>query len=208
MAPHPFVLSQTFGGEASGPKPRSGHRRGRRNHLDHVTSESTGRTVIAQTRLSAPAVTSSLCSEEKRQMAPAWYSHSRRQSHAGALLVALAPIADSQADRNSYGFRPKRSPADAMGQCFNVLSRKHSTPWILEGDIRACFDDISHSWLISHIPLDPTILRKWLAAGYREEGILHSTESGTPQGGIVSPALANMALDGLEQVARQAASSH
>jgi len=123
-------------------------------------------------------------------------------------LLALEPIADSQADRNSYGFRPKRSTADAMGQCFNVLSRKHSAPWILEGDIRACFDEISHSWLISHIPLDPTILRKWLAAGYMEEGILHPTESGTPQGGIVSPALANMALDGLEQVARQAAPSH
>lgn len=60
-------------------------------------------------------------------------------------LLALEPIAENQADRNSYGFRPKRSPADAIGQCFNVLSRKHSAPWILEGDIRACFDEISHS---------------------------------------------------------------
>lgn len=60
-------------------------------------------------------------------------------------LLALEPIAENQAGRNSYGFRPKRSPADAIGQCFNVLSRKHSAPWILEGDIRACFDEISHS---------------------------------------------------------------
>ena len=120
-------------------------------------------------------------------------------------LLALEPIAETRADRNSYGFRPKRSTADAIAQCFNVLSRKHSAQWILEGDIRACFDEISHSWMISHIPMDNTILRKWLAVGYMEEGILHPTGSGTPQGGIASPTLANMTLDGLEKVAIAAA---
>ena len=123
-------------------------------------------------------------------------------------LLALEPIAETQADRNSYGFRPKRSTADAIGQCFNVLSRKHSAQWILEGDIRGCFDEISHAWLISHIPMDRTILRKWLAAGYMEQGILRPTESGTPQGGIASPTLANMTLDGLEQVVKKVAPSH
>lgn len=120
-------------------------------------------------------------------------------------LFALEPVAETQADPNSYGFRPKRSCADAIGQCFIALSRKHSAQWILEGDIRACFDEISHRWLVDHIPMDKAVLRKWLAAGYMEEGIVHPTESGTPQGGIASPTLANMVLDGLEQVALKAA---
>ena len=120
-------------------------------------------------------------------------------------LQALEPVAETQADRNAYGFRPKRSTADAIGQCFIVLSRKRSPQWILEGDIKACFDRISHSWLLDHIPMDKYILRKWLAVGYMEEGILYPTEAGTPQGGIASASLANMALDGLEQVAVNAA---
>lgn len=120
-------------------------------------------------------------------------------------LLALEPVAETQADHNSYGFRPKRSCADAIGQCFIVLSRKHSAQWILEGDIRACFDEISHSWLVDHIPMDKVVLCKWLTAGYMEEGIVHPTESGTPQGGIASPTLANMVLDGLERVAVMAA---
>ena len=119
-------------------------------------------------------------------------------------LLALEPIAETQADLNSYGFRPKRSCADAIGQCFTVLARKHSARWILEGDIRACFDQISQSWLVNHIPMDKLVLRRWLAAGYMEEGVVYPTESGTPQGGIASPTLANMALDGLEQAAMAA----
>lgn len=119
-------------------------------------------------------------------------------------LQALEPVAETLADPNAYGFRPKRSVADAIGQCFTVLCRKSSAQWILEGDIKACFDRISHSWLQEYIPMDKIILRKWLAAGYMEEGIVYPTEAGTPQGGIASPVLANMALDGLEAVARKA----
>lgn len=120
-------------------------------------------------------------------------------------LQALEPVAEMQADKNAYGFRPKRSPADAVEQCFIVLATKHSAQWILEGDIKSCFDRISREWLIDHIPMDKCILEKWLAAGYMEEGILYPTEAGTPQGGIASPTLANMTLDGLERVAKQAA---
>jgi RNA-directed DNA polymerase len=123
-------------------------------------------------------------------------------------LLALEPVAETLADVNSYGFRPKRSTADAIEQCFIVLAQKKAAQWILEGDIRACFDRISHPWLNDHIPMDRTILRKWLAAGYMEEGVVYPTEAGTPQGGIASPALANMALDGLEEVARRAAPSN
>ncbi|MFM0069321.1 reverse transcriptase N-terminal domain-containing protein, partial [Paraburkholderia aspalathi] len=95
-------------------------------------------------------------------------------------LLALEPTAETLADPNAYGFRPKRSTADAIGQCFTVLCRKQSAQWILEGDIKACFDRISHSWLQQHVPMDKSILGKWLAAGYMEEGILHPTEAGTP----------------------------
>jgi RNA-directed DNA polymerase len=113
-------------------------------------------------------------------------------------LLALEPVAETQADKNSYGFRLKRSCADAIEQCFNALARKAAAKFILEGDIRACFDKISHSWLENNIVTDTVILRKWLKSGYMEKGILHHTEEGTPQGGIISPSAANIVLDGLE----------
>ena len=112
--------------------------------------------------------------------------------------LALEPIAETTADTVSYGFRPKRSCADAIEQCFTGLSRSVSAQWVLEGDIKACFDGISHDWLLAHVPMDKKILRKWLKAGYVEKGHLFPTDAGTPQGGIISPTLANMALDGLE----------
>jgi RNA-directed DNA polymerase len=117
-------------------------------------------------------------------------------------LLALDPVVETQADRNSYGFRQQRSCADAIEQCFLAL-RTGSAQWILEGDIKSCFDKISHSWLLDHVPMDKTILRKWLAAGYMEKHVFHETTEGTPQGGIASPALANYALDGLEQLLRE-----
>jgi len=120
-------------------------------------------------------------------------------------LLALEPVSETQADRNAYGFRPKRSAADAIQQCFIVLAKRYSPQWILEGDIKACFDRISHPWLEANIPMDQQVLGKWLAAGYMEEGSLYPTERGTPQGGIASPTLSNMALDGLEAVAVNAA---
>lgn len=115
-------------------------------------------------------------------------------------LLALEPIAESTADANSYGFRSDRSAADAIVQCMNVLSRKHSSQWLLEGDIRGCFDNISHDWLLTHVPLDKCVLRSWLKAGFVERHRLFPTEAGTPQGGIISPVLANLTLDGLEKL--------
>jgi RNA-directed DNA polymerase len=118
-------------------------------------------------------------------------------------LLALEPVAETTADPNSYGFRSERSTADAIGQCFNVLSNRKRAQWILEGDIRSCFDQISHDWITRNIPMDKQILQKWLKAGYMEQNAIHPTESGTPQGGIISPVLANMALDGLEKRLRK-----
>jgi len=119
-------------------------------------------------------------------------------------LLAVLPVAETQADPNSYGFRPRRSTADALGQCYCALAKEDSPQWILEGDIESCFDRISHRWLLNHVRMDRDILRKWLKAGYLEGTVLYATEEGTPQGGIISPVLANLALDDLETVALRA----
>lgn len=113
-------------------------------------------------------------------------------------LLALQPIAETTADKGSYGFRPFRSCHDAIERCYIHLSRRDSATWVLEGDIKGCFDNISHQWLIENIPLDKKILQQWLKAGFMENKRLFPTEKGTPQGGIISPTLANMTLDGLE----------
>ncbi|WP_241792352.1 group II intron reverse transcriptase/maturase [Acidithiobacillus thiooxidans] len=117
--------------------------------------------------------------------------------------LALEPVAETTADLNSYGFRPERSTADAAEACFKALAKKASPKWILEGDIKGCFDNISHDWMIANISMDKVILRKWLKAGFMDKGALFPTEAGTPQGGIISPTLANMALDGLEKLLRK-----
>lgn len=114
-------------------------------------------------------------------------------------MLALDPVAETTADTNSYGFRSHRSTADAIEQCFNILAPTRSANWILEGDIKSCFDHISHEWLVANIPMDKAILLKWLKAGFIEKNLFYHTEEGTPQGGILSPVLANMTLDGLEQ---------
>src|SRR5437660_2380060 len=117
-------------------------------------------------------------------------------------LLALAPVVETTADKNSYGFRQQRSCADAIGQCFKTLARPNPQ-WILEGDIKSCFDRISHDWLLAHVPMDRAILQKWLKSGYMEKHVLHETTDGTPQGGIISPALSNCALDGLERLLKE-----
>jgi RNA-directed DNA polymerase len=118
--------------------------------------------------------------------------------------MGLDPIAETLADPHSYGFRHFRSCADAIGQLFAILAKKSSPIWILEADIEACFDRISHEWLLRFIPMKQTILRQWLKAGYVEDARLFPTEEGAPQGGIASPVLSNMTLDGLEAVIRKA----
>jgi RNA-directed DNA polymerase len=117
-------------------------------------------------------------------------------------LLALEPIAETTADRNSYGFRPQRSTADAGAQCFTSLALKASAEWVLEADIQGCFDQISHDWMIANIPTDQAVLKKWLKAGFVYQNERFPTDAGTPQGGIISPVLANMTLDGLEAMLR------
>ena len=113
--------------------------------------------------------------------------------------MALDPVAETTLDPNSYGFRRGRGTADAIEQCFKALATGSSAEWVLEGDIKACFDEINHEWMMANTPMDTVMLRKWLKAGYMEGQTLYPTEQGTPQGGIISPILANLALNGLER---------
>ena len=137
-------------------------------------------------------------SRDKMRMRPLGIPTMKDRAMQAVHLLALEPISEAKADRNSYGFRPERATQDAIRQCFIILSKKASSKWILEGDIRGCFDNINHEWLINNIPMDKKILHKWLKAGYIHKRTLYPTESGTPQGGVASATLANMTLDGLE----------
>jgi len=113
-------------------------------------------------------------------------------------LSAIDPVAETHADPHSYGFRKQRCAADAILRCAEVFGEPDAPQWALEADIEACFDSISHAWLLKHIPLDKGMLTKWLKAGYYEGGVFHHSDKGLPQGGILSPTLTNMTLDGME----------
>ena len=114
--------------------------------------------------------------------------------------LALDPVSETTADGKSFGFRRGRSAQDACEYIFTALSRRTSPEWVLEGDIKGCFDHISHDWLIDHIPMDKSVLKQFLKAGFVFQNELFPTDEGTPQGGVISPILANMALDGMQKV--------
>lgn len=114
--------------------------------------------------------------------------------------LALQPIAETLGDTPSFGFRLGRSAQDALTYIYSTQSQKTAPVWILEGDIKGCFDHISHDWLMHNIPMDKSILAQFLKAGYVYEDKLFSTDEGTPQGGIISPILANMVLNGIQKL--------
>ena len=115
-------------------------------------------------------------------------------------LRAVDPIAETLGDPHSSGFRPARAPADAREHCCNVLARQHAPRWSVAGDIRACVDGIRHDGFLAHIPMEPALLQKGLQAGGREQHVLFPTAAGGPQGGMASPVLAKLALDGREKL--------
>jgi RNA-directed DNA polymerase len=123
-------------------------------------------------------------------------------------LLSLEPISETIADQHSYGFRPKRSAADAIGQCYLALRLRGSSKYIMEADIKSCFDNISKSWLLQNVPMDKVMLKKWLEAGYAENDEIFPTKDGTPQGGIISPALLVVTLRGLEDAVMQQISNN
>lgn len=116
--------------------------------------------------------------------------------------LALDPIQEATADPNSYGFRIGRSCQDAMAQIHLMMSTSRRPQWVLEGDIKGCFDNISHEWMMRNIPMDRNVLRQFIKAGYVYGNRLFPSESGSPQGGVISPILANMTLNGMEGLVR------
>lgn len=114
---------------------------------------------------------------------------------------ALEPHWEAKFEGCSYGFRPGRSTHDAIGKIY-LCARPHLTKkWVIDADISGCFDNINHEKLIELIGNFPArkMIRLWLKAGYVDNNTFHPTEAGTPQGGIISPLLANIALHGLEK---------
>ncbi len=119
--------------------------------------------------------------------------------------MVLEPEWEAKFEANSYGFRPGRSCWDAIGAIFGNINFKPK--WVLDADIAKCFDRINHDALLKKINQSPALTRQvkaWLKAGMMEGGELFPTDEGTPQGGVISPLLANIALHGLEEVIKEA----
>jgi RNA-directed DNA polymerase len=119
----------------------------------------------------------------------------------GMVKNALEPYWEAKFEDSSYGFRPGRGCHDAIERIYNLASAKGNRRWVLDADIKGAFDNIDHEKLLDLIGNFPAreIIRAWLKAGYMEEGVFHDTESGTPQGGVISPLLANIAFHGMEE---------
>lgn len=119
--------------------------------------------------------------------------------------LAVDPVVEVRSDPNSFGFRKGRSQHDAIAYIRSWLDKSYSPEFILETDIAKCFDNISHDFLMRATPIcHKHVLMEWLKSGYIFEGLKHSTDSGTPQGGVISPTLCNIALNGIEAEIRKA----
>lgn len=115
---------------------------------------------------------------------------------------ALEPCWEAQFESKSYGFRPGRSAHDAIEACFSRLNRNSTHRWVLDADIKGAFDSIDQAFVLNKLGNIPArgLIKAWLAAGYVEEEIFNQTERGTQQGGVISPLLANVALDGIQNI--------
>jgi RNA-directed DNA polymerase len=114
---------------------------------------------------------------------------------------ALEPVWEARFEGSSYGFRPGRSCHDAIEKIYGLARPNKTKKWVLDADIKGAFDHISHDYLLKAIGPFPAreLIKQWLKAGYVEQEMFHATEEGTPQGGVVSPLLANIALHGMEE---------
>ncbi len=113
---------------------------------------------------------------------------------------ALEPSWEARFEKNSYGFRPGRGCHDAIEGCFYRFRKGSKDSWVLDADIKGAFDNISHEFILKKLEYTPgrEFIKQWLKAGYVESQILNRTDKGTPQGGNLSPLLANIALDGMD----------
>ena len=118
----------------------------------------------------------------------------------GVVLNALEPEWEAIFEPTSYGFRPGKTVWDATHRIYTILTPKDRL-WVVEADIKGCFDNIDHSYLINKLSRFPysNILTQWLKAGIIDLGVHLTTDAGTPQGGVISPLLCNIALDGIEE---------
>jgi len=117
--------------------------------------------------------------------------------------LALEPEWEARFEPHSHGFRPGRRCMDAIWQIWHsirVVGIRRKSEWILDADISGCFDNINHEALLKRVPVFRETVRRWLKSGIIEFGKYFQTKSGTPQGGIISPLLANIALDGMERL--------
>ena len=121
----------------------------------------------------------------------------------GLVKIALEPEWEAMFEANSYGFRPGRGCHDAIGSIFDSINKKPK--WVLDADIAKCFDKIDHRALLKKLNNSTPIrkkIREWLKAGVMDRHEYQPTYAGTPQGGIISPLLANIALHGMEMEVR------
>ena len=114
--------------------------------------------------------------------------------------AALEPEWEARFEANSYGFRPGRCTMDAVEAIHTTMNHQECSQWVLDADISGCFDNIDHGPLLAKLPVFTTTLRQWLKAGVVEVGFFSATDTGTPQGGVISPLLANVALEGMERL--------
>jgi len=123
--------------------------------------------------------------------------------HQGRVRNAREPQWEAQFEPKSYGFRPGRGCADAIETLFNTLKGKSKRVWIVDSDLAAAFNKIDHGRLLDALGSFPArdMIAGWLKAGVIEDGAFTPTEEGTPQGGVISPLLMNVALHGLEEAA-------
>ncbi|WP_293081325.1 reverse transcriptase domain-containing protein, partial [Moorena sp. SIO4A1] len=105
------------------------------------------------------------------------------------IKMAYEPVFEVSFEPNSYGFRPGRSCHDAIQEVFTGLKKGSSHHWVLDADIKGAFDNISHGFIMDKLEGLPkrSLIKKWLKCGYVDNRIFHPTNSGTPQGGIISP---------------------
>ncbi|GAA3794208.1 group II intron reverse transcriptase/maturase [Streptomyces chiangmaiensis] len=126
------------------------------------------------------------------------------RAHQARASTALEPEWEARFEARSYGFRPGRGCHDAIGVIYNTLNGKNpQRVWILDADLAAAFDRIDHDRLLAQLGTFPArgMVRQWLKAGVVERGRFTATEEGTPQGGVISPVLLNVALHGMEAAA-------
>ena len=126
----------------------------------------------------------------------------RDRCHQAMVKNALEPHWEARFEGTSYGFRPGRSTHDAIARVYTIARPHCKKKWLVDADIKGAYDNIDHEFLLKTMGSFPgkELIKQWLKAGYMERGRIHKTETGVPQGGVISPLLFNIALHGAELV--------